>query len=105
MTNPAGAMRMLITYAMVIPLAILVGYLLTDPLDYGTMGFFGLVIALLLSPVYIRWNYPILVFGLGCPAYCSFLVGKPPLWEVVALLSIIIAMVERAMGRPVSMAR
>ena len=98
MTNPAGAMRMLITYAMVIPLAILVGYLLTDPLDYGTMGFFGLVIALLLSPVYIRWNYPILVFGLGCPAYCSFLVGKPPLWEVVALLSIIIAMVERAMG-------
>jgi hypothetical protein len=98
MTNPASAMRMLITYAVVVPLAILVGYLLTDPLDYGTLGFFGIVILLLLSPIFIRWHYPILVFGLGCPAICFFLVGAPPLWEVVALLSLGIALVERTLS-------
>ena len=98
MTNPASAMRMLITYVIVIPLAMLVGYLLTDPLDYGTLGFFGLVIALLLSPVFIRWHYPILLFGLGCPAYLFFLVGNPPLWEVVTILSLGISVVERAMS-------
>lgn len=48
MTNPANAMRMLITYVIIIPLAILVGYLLTDPLDFGTLGFFGLITILLL---------------------------------------------------------
>ena len=98
MTNPASAMRMLITYAITIPLAILVGYLLTDPLDYGTLGFFGLVIALLLSPILIKWHYPILVFGLGCPMFCFFLVGNPPLWQVVTLLSLGIAVVERTIS-------
>jgi hypothetical protein len=43
MTNPANAIKMLITYAVVIPLAIMVGYLLTDPLDYGSMGLFGIL--------------------------------------------------------------
>ena len=98
MTNPASAMRMLITYAIVIPLAIVVGYLLTDPLDYGTLGFFGLVVALLLSPVFIKWHYPILVFGLGCPMLCFFLVGRPPLWQVVVLLSLGISIVERTVS-------
>jgi O-Antigen ligase len=98
MTNPASAMRMLITYAICIPVAIFVGYLLTNPLDYGTLGFIGLVIAFIISPVFIKWHYPILVFGLGCPMYCFFLVGRPPLWQVVALISLLIALVERATG-------
>jgi hypothetical protein len=98
MTNPANAMRMLITYAITIPLAILVGYLLTDPLDYGTLGFFGLVFLLILSPIFIKWHYPILVFGLGCPMVCFFLVGRPPLWQVVTLLSLGIAVVERTIS-------
>lgn len=98
MTNPANAMRMLITYAITIPLAILVGYLLTDPLDYGTLGFFGLVVLLILSPIFIKWHYPILVFGLGCPMVCFFLVGRPPLWQVVTLLSLGIAVVERTIS-------
>ena len=91
-------MRMLITYAITIPLAILVGYLLTDPLDYGTLGFFGLVILLILSPIFIKWHYPILVFGLGCPMSCFFLIGRPPLWQIVTLLSLGIALVERTVS-------
>ena len=49
MTNPADAIKMLITYAVIIPLAIMVGYLLTDPLDYGTMFLFGVVAVVLFS--------------------------------------------------------
>lgn len=98
MTNPASAMRMLITYVIIIPLAILVGYLLTDPLDYGTIGVFGIIIALLLSPIFIRWYYPILVFSMGCPAICFFLVGQPPLWQAMALGGFIIVVVERTIS-------
>ena len=98
MTNPANAMRMLITYVIIIPLAILVGYLLTDPLDFGTLGFFGLITILLLSPIFIRWYYPILVFSMGCPAICFFLVGRPPLWQAMALLGFGIVVVERTIS-------
>ena len=98
MTNPAAAMRMLLTYAILIPLAILVGYLLTEPASYGTLGVMGLVVALIFSPVFIKWHYPIMVFGIGCPATVFFLVGNPPLWEVVVILSLGIAIVERAMN-------
>ena len=98
MTNPASAIKVLITYAVCIPLAILVGYTLTDPLDYGTLGIFGLIALLLLSPVFIKWHYPIMLFGLAAPIYCFFLKGNPPLGQVVVLLSFGIAIIERAMN-------
>lgn len=91
-------MRMLITYAIIIPVAILVGYLLTNPLDYGTLGFIGIILALILSPIFIKWHYPIMVFGLAFPAQMFFLKGSPPCWEVVVILSLGIALVERALN-------
>ena len=98
MTNPGAAIKMLITYAICIPIAIFVGYLLTNPLDYGTLGFLGLVLALIISPVFIKWHYPIMVFGLSLPAYLFFLKGDPQVWQVTTLLCLGIAVVERAMN-------
>jgi hypothetical protein len=98
MTNPAAAIKMLVTYAICIPVAMLVGYVLTDPLDYGTLGFLGLVIALIFSPIFIKWHYPIMVFGLGCPMYMFFLVGDPPMSQVVVILCLGIAIVERTLN-------
>lgn len=98
LTNPAVAIRMLITYAICIPLAIMVGYMLTNPMDYGTLGFLGLILALVFSPIFIKWHYPIMVFGLGCPMYVFFLKGNPPLWQVVVIISFGIAIVERTLS-------
>jgi len=98
MTNPVAAMRMLIIYAILIPVAILAGYLLTDPLDYGSIGFIGLILLVLISPIFIKWHYQILIFGLACPAVCFFLPGRPPLAQTVVLLSLGIAIVERTMN-------
>ncbi len=98
MTNPNAAMRMLITYVVIIPLAILVGCLLTDPMDYGTLGFLGIVLVLLASPIFIKWHYQILIFGLACPATCFFLPGKPPLAQAVVLISLGIAIIERTLS-------
>ena len=98
MTNPAAAIRMLITYVVIIPLAIVVGYLLTNPLDFGTIGFLGLILLVIISPVFIKWHYPILVFGLACPMTCFFLIGRPPLAQVVVMLSLGIAIVERTVN-------
>ncbi|HTB85067.1 MAG TPA: O-antigen ligase family protein [Candidatus Sulfotelmatobacter sp.] len=98
MTNPAQAIRLLVTYVVIIPLAALVGWLLCDPLDYGTMGFFAFLAVLIASPIFIKWHYPILLFGLGCPAVCFFLPGKPPLWEAVVMLSLGLSVIERTLN-------
>src|SRR5215472_7818007 len=101
MTNPAQAMRMLITYAICIPLAIFLGYLAQDiggrP-DFVNLGMLGVIVAILLSPIFIKWHYPILVFGLACPAVCFFLPGQPPMSQVVVILSFGIAILERILS-------
>jgi len=98
MTNPAAAMKMLITYAVCIPLAIFIGYLLTNPMDYGTLGFLAFVLAALISPIFIKWHYPILIFGLGCPIVLFFLPARPPMWQAVVFSSLLIAIVERTLS-------
>jgi hypothetical protein len=101
MTNPAVLMRVLITYAICIPIAILSGYILTDVGNsptYSNLFVVGLLIALILSPVLIKWHYPLLIFGLGCPMTMFFLKGAPPLWELVVIMSLGIALVERAIN-------
>src|SRR5665213_1862170 len=102
MTNPVAAMRILVTYALCIPLAIFMGYLMTevgDHPDYSNLFSVGLIAAIVLSPIFIKWHYPIMVFALGCPMYLFFLKGYPPVWEVMVILSLGIAIVERALNK------
>lgn len=101
MTNPAHAIRLLVTYAVCIPLAIFMGYVMTEvgnnP-DYSNLFIVAIVIAVLASPIFIKWHYPIMVFGLGCPMTCFFLKGSPPLWQVVVIISLGISIIERAVN-------
>ena len=102
MTNPAGMIRTLITYGLCIVFAVVMGYILTDvgvQPTYQNLFALGLLVALVLSPIFIKWHYPIMVFGLGCPAWVFFLKGSPPLWEIVVIISLGIAIVERAVQR------
>ncbi len=95
MTNPTAAMRMLITYAICIPLAVIIGYVLTNPLDYGTIGFLGIIAFVLISPILIKWYYPLLIFGLACPAIMFFLPGRPLMSQAVVLLAVGIIVSEQ----------
>jgi hypothetical protein len=102
MTNPAAAMRLLITYAICVVLAIFLGYMMTEiggrP-DYPNLIIVGLLLAVVLMPVFIKWHYPIMIFGLGCPMYVFFLPGDPPLAQIVVIISLGIAIVERTLNR------
>lgn len=98
MTNPQATMRMLITYVISIAAAVFVGWLLTNPLDYGTLGFLGLILAVLISPVFIKWHYPIMVFALGSPIVLFFLKGSPSFSMFMVMVSFGIAVVERTIN-------
>lgn len=101
MTNPAQTLRMLITYAICIPLAIFMGYVMTEvgnrP-DFTNLFIIGAVLTLLLSPIVIRWHYAIMFFSLASPIYCFFLKGNPPLAQVAVILSFAIAIIDRTMN-------
>ncbi len=92
-------MRVLLTYVICIPVAILVGVLLTDPMTYGSLGILLIVLALIAAPILIRWHYPIMVFGLTFPMVCFFLVGSPPFGQVMVLLSLGIAIIGRTLNK------
>jgi len=56
MTNHATIIRSLIIYGICLPLAILLGYLLTTP-DTTTVSTIGIVLAILVIPILLRFHH------------------------------------------------
>ena len=98
MSNAPAILRSLIIYAICVPLAIAVGYMVTNPMDYSTLGVFGVLALVLASPLLLRWHYPLLVLSLQMSLSVFFLKGAPSLWLVMAVLSLVISLLERTMN-------
>jgi hypothetical protein len=56
--------------------------------DFFSAAFLGLVVLVLLMPIFLRWHHPLLIFSWNFPMIVYFLPGSPPLWMVLALLSL-----------------
>ncbi len=96
--NNAALLRTLIVYAVCVPLAIAIGYMVTNPMDYSTFGIFGLVALLLVSPLLLRWHHPLLVLSWNMGMSLFFLPSAPSLWLVMVALSLGISVLGRAMN-------
>jgi len=97
-SNATALLRSLVTYAICVPLAIFVGYLLTNPLNYSTLGTFGVLALLLVSPLLIRWHYPMLVLSLQMALSVFFIKGAPALGLVMTALSLGMSVLDRTMN-------
>ena len=98
MNNSSAILRWLITYAVIVPLAVTLGYLLTNPLDYSTFGFVGVLLVVLAIPLLLRWHFWLLLFSLNAGITVFFLKGSPSLWMVMVALSLGISVLERALS-------
>ena len=98
MNNAPALLKTLVTFALIVPLAVFVGYTLTNPLDYTTFGFGGVLVVILAFPLLLRWHHPLLVLSWNLSATVFFLPGRPGLWLVMALASMGISLGQRAMG-------
>jgi hypothetical protein len=96
--NPSALLRSLIVYAICVPLAIVVGYLLTS-LDYGSIGFLGILIGILVFPLLMKWHYPLLIFSISLPATVFFLPGHPSIYLLMVAISLTISTIERILDR------
>jgi hypothetical protein len=98
MSNAPAILRSLIIYAVCVPLAVAVGYMVTNPMDYSTLGAFGILAVLLASPLLMRWHYPWLVLSLQMSCTLFFIKGAPTLWLVMVVLSLGISVLERTLN-------
>ena len=97
--NSSALFRSLIVYAVCVPLAIVVGYTLTNPLDLQSVSIFGLLAAILVFPLLMKWHYPLLIFSWAAPITVFFLPGHPTLFMPMVVMSLSISVVERILNR------
>jgi hypothetical protein len=97
--NAPVILRTLIAYAVCVPLALVVGYLLTNTDTRSSQGFLGIFGLLLISPLLMRWHYPLLVFSWGASIAFGFVPGAPNLWLCMVVLSLGLSVLERILSR------
>src|SRR2546423_767012 len=82
--------------AVCLPLAVLLGYFLAEPLDSANMMVVVMVLAVLSVPMLMRWHHPLLVLSWNTWMAPAFLPGQPALWMIVALGSLLFAVFNRS---------
>jgi hypothetical protein len=105
MNNAPAIFRSLIVYAICMPLAIMMGYLLTNPLDYSTAAIYGVFALILSLPILLRWHYPLMLLCFNTSIVVFFLKGRPDLGLVMMVLSLGISTLERILSSEKSFIR
>jgi len=99
--NAPELIRSLVVYAICIPLAIILGYSLTD-ITYGTIGMVGVLGAFLVLPLLLKYHYPLLLFSWHASIWLFFVKASPNLWVAAVALSLGITVMEKVIARETS---
>jgi hypothetical protein len=89
--------RILIAYAVAIPLALVLGYLVATP-DLASVAALGLVLFCLALPLIIQWHHALLIVCWNSAFMIGFMPGQPRLWLLLAGLAFGIAAVNHVTG-------
>lgn len=86
--NTFALPRTLIIFAVVIPVALVLGYVLASPEELTSIAVVGLVLLVLCIPLLLKWHYPILLFSWNAGLIIFLLPGQPGLWMLMAGVSL-----------------
>jgi hypothetical protein len=81
-----------------LPLAVLIGFFLAEPLELGSIAVVLAVLGVLCIPLWMRWYYPALVLCWNAAINPIILPGRIGLWQVLAFLGLTAAIVTRAIN-------
>jgi hypothetical protein len=98
MNNAPAILRSLVTFAVIVPLAVFIGYVLSDPLDRSSFTYYGILALILISPILLRWHHPLLIFSWNSGIFLFFVPGRPDLWLAMTAASLVILLLQRALG-------
>ena len=85
--------------ALCLPLAILLGYLLAQPLETQTIAVIVMIMAVLSVPLLMTWYHPLLILSWNAVIFPFFVPGQPAAWMLMAALGIIFAVLNRAVNK------
>jgi hypothetical protein len=85
-----------LTMALCLPLAVLLGYVLAEPLDSGSMAVVVFVLVILSVPLFMKWHHPLLVLGWNATLSPQFLPGHAGIWLYLTAISLFFAILNRA---------
>src|ERR1044072_6130980 len=83
---------------LVLPLAVILGYFLANPLDQSSMSVVGLVLVALVLPLVMQWYHALLVVLWNATIALLFVPGTPPLWMFIAAIGLVIAVLNRSVN-------
>jgi hypothetical protein len=90
MTNPQAILRSLIVYGVCLPLAVFLGIVITNPLDFTTLTVVGLVLFVIVVPILLRFHRPLMLFAWNSCIVVFFLPGRPQLSLAAVFVSFLI---------------
>jgi hypothetical protein len=96
--NLPALFRSLIVYAVCIPLAMWVGYLLTQLDDRSTYETGGILLLILCAPILLRWHHLLLIASWNFSLMIFFLPGSPFIWLPMTCLSLGISVLQRTLN-------
>lgn len=96
MASTFAASRSQVIFGFCVPLAVLVGYFLAQPLESTSMAVIVFILTALLLPLLVRWYHPLLILTWNAALTPFFLPGRPYVWMLVAGLGFIVALVNRS---------
>ena len=101
MNNTTGLLKAVIVYAVCVPLAIWLGWMLTslEDLTRSTYIEAAIFVLLLCLPLLLRWHYIMLVFCINFSMTIFFLPGKPMVWMPMVAISLGISVLQRALNK------
>jgi hypothetical protein len=102
MSNATTLFRSFLVYAVCLPLAVVLGYMLADPLTFGTIGAVGAVFLVMAIPLLLRWHHAWLIATWNTTAVMVFVPGHPQVWMALAAASFTIAILQYALNRKLS---
>lgn len=95
----SSGFRALLLFGILVPLAVLIGYLLATPTDFRSIGLIGLLVVGLCSPFIIRHHHTLMILCWNATLIFFFFPGQPPLWVLMVCLSAAISLLNFTLGR------
>ena len=92
-------LRSLIIYSICVPLALILGYLISTPYDFTSFTVVGIVLCFLLVPLLLRWHQVWLIATWNMSVVLFFLPGRPLVWLPVAWISLLISVLHYILNR------
>src|SRR3954468_7879378 len=91
--------RGLLIFALCLPLAVLMGFMLADPMVESNRWIVGAALGSLLIPIILALHQRALIWLTGAFVNVYFLPGQPRMWMLVSILSFIIILLSRPLRK------